>query len=170
MIFGNPNAIGLEVGETLDEFDPPQIYIQIRFIILGHLIGNWDDRVPITQAWRNMEDFLNCEIYRREYTLDCVDSETFFERTFTAFYKRDYRLPPVIPNFRDRFHLSEVGGDSICDLYGIVVAEVAPNRSRIVVKDFRTEQFILDDEVDSEEIEKMGQEFVEWARNEYGEK
>lgn len=170
MIFGKPNVIAIEVGETFEEIDPYQIYIQIRFIILGQFIGNWDDRIPITQAWRNMEDFLSCNEYRRDFTLKNVDSATFFERTFSAYYKCDYRLPPVIPNFRDRYHLSEVGGDSICDLYGIVGAEVAPNKSRVVVKDLQAEQFILDEEIDSGEIEKMGKEFVEWAQKTYNNK
>lgn len=169
MVFGNPHSVAIEVGETDAQIDPPQIYIQLRFVLFGQHIGDWDDRVPITMAWRNMEDFLNCKNYRRDFSLNCVDSETFFEMTFSAFYERDARKPPIIPNFRDRYHLSEVGGDSICDLFGIAVAEVAPNRSRVVAKDFRADQIILDDEVDSDELDRMGQEFVAWARHEYGE-
>ena len=118
-----------------------------------------------------MEDFLSCRKYRSDFTLKDVSSDTFLDRTYTRFYRYDYSTQPIIiPNLRDRYHLSEVGGVSVSDFYAIVVAEVEPNRSRVVVKDIRADHIILDQVVDSDEIETMGQDFVEWARHKYGEK
>jgi hypothetical protein len=42
----------------------------------------------------------------------------FFERTFTDFYEYGYTTQPlVVPDYRQRYHLSGVGGDAIFDLY-----------------------------------------------------
>ena len=140
--------------------------VQLRFIIFGQYIGEWDDRFPLTQAIVSMKEFLANSAFRRDDSLRDVDSWTFFDKTFTAFYETDYTISPWLepdPNLRDTHHLSEVGGASICDLSGITVADISPEMSRIVVKDFRNETIVIDREFHTGEIDKMGQSFVEWA-------
>ena len=142
------------------------IHVQFRFIFFGQYIGEWDDRFPLTQSFVRMKEFLDISAFQRDDSLRGVDSKTFFDKTFTAFYETDYTIRPWLepdPNLRDRYHLSEVGGDSICDLYGIVVAGISAETSRIVVKDFRREEIWIDREFKTGEIEKMGRPFVEWA-------
>ncbi len=143
------------------------IQVQFRFIFFGQYIGEWDDRFPLTQTFVRMKEFLDISAFRRDDSLRNVDSKTFFDKTFTAFYETDYTIRPWLepdPNLRDRYHLSEVGGDSICDLYGIVVAGISAETSRIVVKDFRREEIWIDREFKTGEIEKMGRPFVEWTK------
>ena len=97
-----------------------------------------------------------------------VDSETFFERTFTSYYESEY-IPHqrVSPDDRDRFHLSEICGAPIIDQYGIVAAEVAPNKTRIVTNDFRTNEIIVDGMIDTDEFEGVCREFILWASDKY---
>lgn len=140
------------------------IQVQFRFILFGQVVGAWDDPFPLSQAFHGMKEFLANSDYRRDDSLRDVDSRTFFDKTFTAFYEMDYSIRPWLdPNLRDRYHLSEVGGDSICDLYGITVADIAPETSRIVVMDFRRDEILIDREFHTDEIGNMGQTFVEWA-------
>ncbi len=142
MFFGNPNQVALEIGELRTDFEPGKIYVSIQFIIYGTPIGVWDDRLQLITVLRNMEDFLECREYRRNDSLRNVDSRTFFDRTWTAYYEGEYVVGEIGPNYRDRFHLSEIASDTIIDHYAIVVADVSGDRSRIVVKEFDSERII----------------------------
>lgn len=164
MIFGNPETIAIEVGELDSFLEEGQCYIQFRFVLFGLTVGDWDDRIPLLAATGSMETFLSCRNFRQDESLAEIGSESFFAKTFTAFYDYDYQTQPILrPNLRDRYHLSEVGGDSICDKYGIAVANVTAGSSRVVVKDLRHNIVILDKCVNSREIEEMGKRFLEWG-------
>ena len=167
MIFGNPDTIAIELGEIDSSLDPGRNYIPIRFVLFGQRIGDWEYRIPLLVATGSMRTFLSCRAFRKDESLKDVDSESFFAKTYTAFYEYDYKRQPVLrPNLRDRYHLSEVAGTSICDKYGIVVADVAPGTSRIVVKEMRSSSIILDKYVESKAIEDMGRSFLDWGENE----
>lgn len=164
MIFGNPQAIAIEVGELDSGLAQGRDYVQLRFLLFGNPIGDWEDRIPLLVATGNMKTFLSSSGFRQDESLAHVDSESFFTKTFTNFYEYDYQTQPVLqPNLRDRHHLSEVGGVSICDKYAIVVADVAAGTSRVVAKDLRKNIVILDECVNSGEIEEMGSHFLEWG-------
>jgi len=167
MIFGDPNRVALEIGELRTDIEPGKIYVPIQFIIFGTPIGVWDDWLQLITALRNMEDFLECRAYRRDDSLRNVDSRTFFDRTWTAFYEWDYRVLPNVPNYRDRFHLSEIASDTIIDHYAIVVADVSDDQSRIVVMEFDTERIMLDGEIGTNEFNAMCRDFVDWANRNY---
>jgi hypothetical protein len=48
-------STNLGEGQIDDQSDPPQLYIQFRFILFGHWIGDWDDRVPIVPLQVKMD-------------------------------------------------------------------------------------------------------------------
>lgn len=171
MTFGNLNTIAIQIGEIDADLDPKHVYIRFRFVLFGRHLGDWDNYISLITPLTRMKNFLSCREFRRDDSFRNLDSKTFFERTFTDFYEYDYtNQPPVVPDYRQRYHLSGVGGDSIFDLYGIVVVDVSPEKSRVVVQDLRTEQIILDEEINSKEIETMGRDFVEWAQRVYDKK
>ncbi len=164
MMIGNPDLIAIEVGEIDSSLDQDRDYIQFRFVLFGQVIGDLDPSIPLLVATENMKIFLACRDFRRDESLRDVDSESFFAKTFTDFYEYDYKTQPVVqPNLRDRHHLSEVGGDSICDKFGVVVAEVAPGSSRILVKDLRSNSILLDRLLESSAIEEVGKQFLKWV-------
>ena len=167
MMFGDPNQVAIEIGELDISIEHGTIYVPIQFLIFGTPIGVWDDRLQLITALRNMEDFLENRADRRDDSLRNFDSRTFFDRTFTDYYEGEYVVGVVVPNLRDRFHLSEIASDTICDYYGIAVADVSAGKSRIVVKEFDSERIILDGEFETAKFDAMCQEFVDWATRIY---
>ena len=164
MIFGNSDAAALEIGEIAMASEQGKPFVRIRFALVGEILGDWNTPIPLTVAVGNMKTFLACRDFRRDTTLTNTDAAGIFAATFTAFYKYDYETQPVLnPNLRDRYHLSEVGGDSVSDKYGIVVAEVGDNISRVVAMDLQTDCLLIDETVSSEKLEKMGAEFINWG-------
>jgi hypothetical protein len=164
MIFGNPETIAIEIGELDSCLEEGQYYVQFRFVLLGQTVGDWDYRIPLLAATGSMQTFLSCRNYRQNESLAEINAESFFAKTFISFYDYDYKRQPILrPNLRDRYHLSEVGGESICDKYGIAVADVTAGTSRVVVKDLRHDVVILDYCVNSHDIEEMGKRFLEWG-------
>jgi hypothetical protein len=164
MIFGTPEKIAIEIGDPDSCLVPGHDYVQLRFVVCGHVIGDWDYKVSLPTAVSSARTFLTCRGDRLDESLAEVSSETFFAQTHTAFYEYDYRTQPVLrPNLRDRYHLSEIGGDALCDYFGITVADIDSRTSRVVVKDFRNDSFILDERLEPSDIEHACRQFVEWA-------
>lgn len=163
MMFGNPESIAIEVGKTAMAADGIK-YVQFRLIIARQAFGNWAEPISLTACAANMKEFLKNSVFRKNPAAKEQGPEELFASTFDAFYDYDYSSQPVLrPNLRDRYHLNEIGLGAIRDQYGIVVVEVAPNISRVVAKDLRTDQILLDHIVETNEIGRMGVQFIEWT-------
>lgn len=164
MMFGSPEKLAIEIGEPDARLVPGRDYVKVRFVLCGHVIGDWDYKVSLVTVADSVRTFLSCCSDRLDESLAGVSSETFFAQTHTAFYEYDYRTQPVLrPNLRDRYHLSEIGKDALGDHFGIMVADIDSRTSRVVVKDFRSGSFILDERLEPRDIEHACRQFLEWA-------
>ncbi len=167
MIFGNPDTIAIEVGDVVSFGD--RDWVPFRFLIANQPFGNFSDRISLFGCAVRMKSFLMNREYRRNDALEDCDTEQVFAETFTAFYEYDYRTQPIIrPNLRSRYHLNEVALDSTRDSFGIVVVDVNSTESRIVVRDLRTNRFVLDIRIKTQDIENMGTSFIAWAEQKVG--
>lgn len=163
MIFGDPNAIAIEIGEILPNYhNSGACYIQFRFIVKGEGVGDWEDRIQLTAAVGYMMDFLANKPFRRQDSLSDVSASEFFFATYDVFYTQ-LNEAFVSPNLRDRHHLSDAGAGALLDKIGISVADISDGSARIVVKDFKLEQVIFDLIILSQLIDEMGNSFVNWA-------
>lgn len=166
MIFGSPDTFAIEVGEV-ELLCDGRPYVPFQVIVDKQHLGDFQDRVLLFGVAVAMKSFIAMRDHRRNYEFNRCNAKKVFAKTFTAFYEGDYWSQPVtIPDLRQRYHFSEVGMDSMCDSFGIVVVEVEDNVSRIVAKDLRADRLIVDARIDTNEFYQAGYRFVDWAEEE----
>lgn len=165
-MFGSPQLLAIEIGEVLENWENCGPFVQIRFVVCGHQIGDWEDRVPLEPSIKCTADFHICKAFRRNDSLKDVSSSELFSVTYDAFYDYDYTTSPVlIPNFLDRFHLSEVAMGATRDKFGIVVVDVTDSLARIAVKDLRTDEIIVDREIPVHAVDEVCESYMSWGED-----
>ena len=163
MIFGSRETIAIEVGKTFIAPDGTR-YIQFRFIIANQAFGDWNEPVLLSACVADLKAFLENRDFRKNEDARGLSANDVFALAFDRFYNYDYSSQPILrPNLRDRYHLNEIGQGAIRDRYGIVVVEIAPDSSRIIAKDLRTNEVVADHLMKSSDFVAIGNQFIDWA-------
>jgi hypothetical protein len=167
MIFGNHKTLAIEVGALVED-NSSRLWVPFKFIIANIEFGDFEGdlgTIPLDGCAGYLNEFLQNCVYRRDVSMKDVSAEEVFERLFTRYYEEgSFGTERLFPSLRDSHHLSDVGMEAVIDKCAILMVEVAQNTSRIVVKDHRVQQFVVDMLMPTSEFEAMAEEFLRWAR------
>ena len=166
LIFGIKDTFAIEVGDIADVPTEYGIFIQFRFWIGGIPIGDWDDIIPIDPSIQYAEELCTTEVYRRERLFHAASAANVFNKVYYGYFKYDYTINPIIvPDLKDRFHLDDIGLVSIYDKYGIVLVGCTNETERIIVKDLRSDIFLVDIQLPFGFVESALKDYVAWGRS-----
>jgi hypothetical protein len=164
MLFGDESKFAIEVGRIIDDYGGNGPYIQFRFVISGVKFGDWEDRIPLLASIEIASEYHSTKNYRQVDSLADVTTDLFFQRAFDTFYNSGLSVQPIVPNLRDRHHVSEIGMAALTDKVGVAVADFSSGDSRLVVKDLRENEFLMDQRLRTTAIENACNEYINWGR------
>lgn len=165
MIFGS-RYFGIEVGELTTEAGSGTTLVQFRFLVKDREIGDWEDRIRLRDSLHYSRVFLDCKGQRMRTDLANANSDDVFKNLYDAFFDYDYSSAPLQkPNLRDKFHLDDVGLGAISDRYGLVIVDISDKESRIIVKKFSGSEFVADQKIPSDEVNKVFQDYLNWGES-----
>jgi hypothetical protein len=168
MIFGDRNAIAIEIGDIID-YEHNGIWLPFKFVVDNIEFGDFEGDfgiIPLSGCAGYLHSFLENREYRVCPSVATLEVNSVFKQLFTEFYESEYGgAEQPGPNLRDRYHLSEVGMEAVIDKCAILMVDVDEVSSRIIVKDYRADRFVVDKWTKTSEFEEMANGFLAWARS-----
>lgn len=167
MMFGTSNQFAIEVGELVRYPEYPGLYVQFRFWVADIPIGDWDDRIPLVTSVRYAHESFEMSESRLRSPIAERLAEEVFNNVYEAYYRSEYDPTSEVwtsPDYRQRFHLDEIGMGAIQDKYGLIIVASSDGTERVIAKDLKHEQIIADLSLPRGLFESVMREYAEWGR------
>jgi hypothetical protein len=177
VIFGNPKEFAIEA--ELFEKTNSDSYGHFRFWVCGQSIGDFQEIISLTASKRHLLRFLAIDDQRFEERLEKCSKEEVFKALFesimvtiaegmtiTEYLKKENSKPQDFSylskmDFQDRFHLDEVGGESVRDKVNIVLLKRKDSFERIIWRDLKT-MLLMEAVLSSGNFRETAEKFLSW--------
>lgn len=177
MFFGKPEVFAIET--TLLE-DTGSCHLGLfRFWIENTPIGSFHDTISLDYAKRGLEEFLARSEQRFEAPFDALSKEEVFELVFDSIIvtiPKNKTVTEVMAHrekrfrdfsylekmeFRDRFHLDDIGQESFMDKVNIVLIRRADFSERLIWRDLQS--MVITEKILSPDVfDETATKFINW--------
>lgn len=133
MLFGDRASFALEC-ELTERVQPFQ-FCHLRFFILGNVVGDYSAQTTLGVCLYNAEVFLRFREQRLVPDAEKLSASelfsTYYESCFDS--RSPNSLSALLEHFNARFHMEEIGGESVREEYAMLLVRQTDERERMVI-------------------------------------
>lgn len=169
MLIGNPSRFALECVIT-NRTEGYQ-FCHLRFFICNKEIGDFSEQTTLGVCLYNAEIFVKYRTERLELEANGLSASELFDIYYASLFDPEPQkyLAAMRKSYSSRFHLEEVGGESIREDFAILVVGVSMDRERVIVKKkadwIGGSCDISETEFPSGTVDAVIQEFLIWGNS-----
>lgn len=162
MLFGLRERFGIEIGGL--EVAESKCLAQFRFWVAGEALGDWQDRILLAGSIEYATMFVQRQEIRERSEVKQENALEIFYKYYEWYYCVDNELIHDLYDYRDIFHMDDIGMSSLQDKYGIILVPNCSGSMSLVVKRFKDE-FIFDQSLRKGEAEDALIEYIQFYKN-----